>query len=201
MTIKAIIFDYGGVLSTTGKLLPLAEKYAVEFKKDKGKFTTIIETSWNKARINEISSKDFWGSLANFIGIESNELRRRVVDEFSVLRPEMISLIKKLKKSYKLAIISNQIEDWLEEIIEKNEFNKLFDVIVTSYNVKVAKPDLAIFELAINRLGVAAKECVYVDDLEKNIPPAEKLGMKTILFKDNFQLIKDLKKLGVEIKT
>jgi putative hydrolase of the HAD superfamily len=98
-----------------------------------------------------------------------------------------------------LALLSNQIEDWLEEVIEKYELNKLFDVIITSYNFKIAKPDISIFKETAKKLGVKPEECIYIDDLDKNIPPAKKLGMKTILFKNTKQLVEKLNKLGVNI--
>ena len=69
------------------------------------------------------------------------------------------------------------------------------NVIVTSYYSRKAKPDLEIFNEIIKKLNVKAEECVYIDDLEKNIPPAIQLGMKTILFKDIKQMKKALEKI------
>ena len=92
----------------------------------------------------------------------------------------MLDLIKRLKKDYKLGLLSNQIEDWLEEVIKEKRLDKIFDGIVTSYRFKVAKPDVSIFKEIVERLKVKANECVYVDDMKKNIPPAKELGMKVV---------------------
>ena len=92
-------------------------------------------------------------------------------------------------------MLSNQIEDWLEEIIKKYQLDQIFDVIVTSYKEKIPKPDIEIFKITVERLGVQPETCVYIDDLEKNIPPAKELGMKTILFKNIEQMKKELQEL------
>ena len=94
-------------------------------------------------------------------------------------------------------MLSNHIEDWLEELIEKHKLNQIFDSIVTSYNSGMAKTDINIYKKIVNDLDVKSNECIYIDDLEKNLPPAEELGMKTILFKDLEQLKEELKNLGV----
>jgi len=110
-------------------------------------------------------------------------------------RPEMIEIAKKLKKNYKLALLSNQIEDWLEEKIKKHQLDKIFDVIVASYKEKIPKPDIEIFKITVERLGIQPEACVYIDDLEKNISPAKELGMKPILFKNIEQMKKELQEL------
>lgn len=196
---KAIIFDYGGVLSAEASLYSFGTFYAPKFGKNPEDFHKLIIENWDQARVNKMNSKLFWKNLANFIGIDPTSFRKDFLDFFE-FREEVFELVKKLKKNkYKLGLLSNQIEDWLEEIIENHKFNQIFDVIVTSYKSKVAKPDISIFKEIVEKLNVKSTECVYIDDLDKNIPPAKQLGMKTILFKNNKQLIKELKNLGVKI--
>lgn len=195
--VKAIIFDYGGVL-VKGSIRLFGKMYAPKFGANLKEFNKLMIDNWRKARVNNISSELFWVNLANFLKIDKNVFRKDFMDFFG-FRDDVLNLIKKLKKNYKLALLSNQIEEWLEEIIEKYELDKIFDVIITSYNFKIAKPDIAIFNETVKKLDVNPEECIYIDDLEKNIPPAKKLGMKTILFKNTNQLIEELNKLGVNI--
>lgn len=196
--IKAIIFDYGGVLSTNVTLLSFGEMYAAKLEVNPEKFKEIIIDNWDQARINRINSRLFWSNLSNFLKIDKKTLRRDWVAFFK-LRPKALTLVKKLKKNYKLGLLSNHIEDWLEEIIENHKLNQIFDVIVTSYRSRLAKPDIDIFRETIKRLNVKSTECIYIDDMEKNIPPAKELGMKTILFRDLRQLKKELVSFGVRI--
>jgi len=197
--INAIIFDYGGVLSAETSLRSFGALYAPKFGKNVEEFSELIVENWAHARVNAISSRLFWNNLAGFIGIDSHIVRKDFMDFFG-FREDVFALVKKLKKNgYRLGLLSNQIEDWLEEIIENRKFNQLFDVIVTSYTSKIAKPDISIFKETIVKLQVKPAECVYIDDLEKNIPPAKHLGMKTILFTDFETLKKELSLLSVKI--
>ena len=196
--IKAIIFDYGGVLSTPGKIGFFCERYATKLNKNPEEFMELIKENWNKAKINKIKSTLFWTKAAEFLEIDSEKFRRHLLNSFKFQEGVLI-IIKTLKENYKVVLLSNQLEDWLEEVIKEKELDKVFDVIVTSYTSKIAKPDIMIFKETVEKLEVKPEECIYVDDLEKNIPPAKKLGMKTILFKNNKQLINDLKKFGVKV--
>ena len=95
-------------------------------------------------------------------------------------------------------MITNQLQDWFEIVAEKYNIRQLFDEIVTSYESGLAKPDKAIFEFTLKKMGLEPSECVFVDDMEKNIKAAEGVGMKGVLFQDTEQLKSDLKKLGIE---
>lgn len=196
--IKAIIFDYGGVLSNKRSLRSFMEINASKYKTNPWEFNELLIDNWHKARIDKINSKLFWKNLADFLKTDKKTLRKDFMNYLG-FRHEVLDLIKKLKRSYKLGLLSNQIEDWLEEVIENHKLNQIFDVIVTSYNSKVAKPDIAIYKKIVNELGVKPNECVFIDDMEKNIPSAKEIGMQTIHFKDYPQLLDELKNLGVNI--
>ena len=199
VVIKAIIFDYTGVLSVESILRSFGDRYAPKFGKDPEEFKKLFIDNWLQARVNKINSSVFWENLANFLEVDKETFRKDFMD-FLGFRPEVYELIKHLKKrEYKLGLLSNHIEDWLEEIIENHKLDEIFDVIVTSYKSGVAKPDISIFNEIVEKLEVNPNECVYIDDMEKNIPPAKKLGMKTILFTDLENLKKDLASLNVKL--
>ena len=195
--IKAIIFDWGGVLSKETSLRSFAKMYAPKFKANSDEFEKLIVELWLKARVDEINSGVFWEELANFLKIDKKIIRKDLMNYWG-LNNDVFNLVKKLKKNYKLAILSNHLEDWLEEIILTKKLGKLFDVITASYKFKKAKPDISIFNETIKQLKVSPQEIIYVDDLEKNIALAKTLGMKPILFKNTNQLIDELNKLGVK---
>jgi epoxide hydrolase-like predicted phosphatase len=198
--IKAVIFDYGGVLSAEESLRLFGSNYAPKFEKDPDEFNQLIINKWLKARVNEVSSDSFWKDLAGFLGTDKKTLRNDFMDFFG-FREDVFELIKRLKSNnYKLGLLSNHIEDWLEEIIEEHKFNQTFDVIVTSYKSRIAKPDVAIYREIVDKLGVSPKDCIYIDDTKKNLPPAEEIGMKTILFTGLDELRQRLDYFSVRLK-
>jgi epoxide hydrolase-like predicted phosphatase len=196
--IKAIIFDYGGVFSIKSSLKDFGAEYAQKLGKDPEAFKKLMIDNWLKARVSDIDSAVFWEQLAAFLGVDKAVFRKDMIDYFG-FRPEILDLARFLKTDYKLGLLSNHIEDWLEELIENHKLKDIFDVIVTSYGSRVAKPDISIFKEAVAKLGMQPEECVYIDDLEKNIPPAQEIGMSAILFKDVVQLRKELECLGIHM--
>jgi len=195
---KGIIFDYGGVFSIETNLKEFAKMYAQKLGADPDTFWKVLDENWQKAKINEMNSQLFWKNLAEFLNIDKDILRKDLMDYFG-FRQEVLDLVKKLKENYKLAMISNQIEDWLEEVIEQHKLNDFLDVITTSYRFGKAKPDQGIFRETIEKLDLKSEEIIFIDDQEKNLSPAREVGMKTILFKDTEQLINELNNFGVKV--
>lgn len=191
---KTIIFDYTGILTEESNMSKIGEKLAKKYNANVEQFLILLKENWKKARINEMSSILFWENLAAYLKINSKQFRKEFIDFFK-LDKKALEFIKKLKASYKLGLLSNQLEDWLEEDIVKYKLSKVFDVIVTSYQVKKAKPEIEIYNVILKKLEVSASECIFIDDLERNLIPAKELGMQVVLFKDLVQLKKDLKDL------
>ena len=189
--IKAIIFDYGGVFSIETNLNDFAKMYAQKLNVDPDAFSEILDENWQKAKINEMNSQLFWENLANFLKINKDVLRKDLMYYFG-FRQEILDLAQKLKKDYKLAMISNQIEDWLEEVIKQYKLNNIFDTIITSYGFGKAKPDTAIFNETVKKLDVKPEECIYFDNSEENIKIAINLGIKAFLFENTDSLKKVL---------
>ena len=84
-------------------------------------------------------------------------------------------------------------------MLDYHDVRDIFDVIVTSYGEKIAKPNKEIYLRVTQKLGVLPEECVFIDDFKRNIIPAKELGIKTILFRNFKQLKEDLSKLGIKI--
>lgn len=109
-----------------------------------------------------------------------------------------------MKNQYKLAIISNDSSRWSKYLREKFDINKYFDVISISGDLKIQKPDERIFQLTMEKLGVRAEDCLYVDDREGNLEAAKKLGMNAVLLNSRGVLymsdaVNDFKELAGKI--
>ena len=76
----------------------------------------------------------------------------------------------------------------------------MFDILVFSCKEGVRKPEKKIFELTLKKLGVHAPEAVFIDDKKENVKSAEKIGLKTVLFKNILQLKKELVSLSINIE-
>ena len=93
-----------------------------------------------------------------------------------------LRLVSDLRASYKLAILSNADVSLRERLEGDMGIHHLFDDIVCSAEVGMAKPEPAIFALAAERLGLEPRECVFVDDLNTNVEAARQVGMQAVLF-------------------
>lgn len=188
--IKAILFDWGGVFTSNAQLGDFCKEYAEKKGIDFETFNSKMIELWDAARVGNIDSSLFWSELGNQVSVTPEQFHKDL-EAFSGYKPEVLRFVKEaLQGEYKLGIVSNQIETWFEPQIKKYNLKDVFDVISTSYRSRSAKPDLKIFKDTLVQLGVAGSECIYIDDMEKNIPPAQELEMKTILY-SNLQQLKD----------
>lgn len=93
-----------------------------------------------------------------------------------------LDLVRELRPSHKLAILSNADISLRGRLERDIGFHNLFDDIVCSAEVGIAKPEPAIYALAAERLGLEPRECVFVDDLDANVEVARQVGMQAVLF-------------------
>lgn len=128
-------------------------------------------------------------------------IRAVIFDFFGVVEMEggpnkvLLTYIRaKLKPKYKIGIISNALGDWVSEILTKEDI-ELFDDIVISYKVGVAKPTPAIYEKSLKNLGVQAAQAVFIDDIEHFCAAAKSVGMQAIWYKDFEQMKTELETL------
>jgi len=197
--IKAIIFDVGGVLylSRTPEYI-FMQKALNLYGKD---YTNGIAKYIKLSSINKISEKEAFEKMSKYTNISAKKIKNIFIREYRKrfwLNKYLLNLIKRLKKEYKISIISNQFSLSYHLLIN-NKLIKHFFMPIFSHQVKTKKPEEKVYRIALKKLRVPANQTIFVDDREFNLIPAKKLGMKTILFKNNKQLVKDLKKLGVKI--
>ena len=106
--------------------------------------------------------------------------------ELEQLYEEVPYVIKKLSQKYELGIIANQL-DGLKERLETFDIFQYFNYIISSWGVKVMKPDTRIFEYALDKANCSPQEtCMIGDRLDNDILPAKALGMKTVWIKQGF---------------
>jgi len=203
--IRAIVSDFGGVLTT-----PLFAAFAA-FQDEVG----ISPENLGKAmRVGlaegedlplfqlergEISEDEFIAGLEN--GLESILGHRPHLHHFrqkfwGALHPneEMISLMHELKASgLKMAMLTNNVREWEPLWRSMLPVDEIFEEIVDSAFVGCRKPEARIYELTLERIGMPAEACLFIDDLEPNIAGAEAAGMRAVHFRDNAQAIAEIR--------
>jgi len=93
-----------------------------------------------------------------------------------------LDLARGLRGRYKVSVLSNA-DVSLRERLEREGMLSIFDDVVISAEVGVAKPEAAVFRMAAERLGLAPAECVFVDDWDKNVEAAREVGMHALHFR------------------
>jgi epoxide hydrolase-like predicted phosphatase len=197
MTVKAVYFDLGGVIVRTEFQSPreyLADRLGMTYE---DLVKVVFESkSAREASIGKISEDEHWKNVARTLHRPLKE-RKSIHKEFfdgDIIDRELIAFIRSLRPKYKTGLISNAW-DGLRPYMESEKFVDAFDALTISAEVGVMKPDPAIFQHALDQLGVKPKEAVFVDDFSENITGCEAIGMRGIHFKSMEQTLKDLNKL------
>jgi HAD superfamily hydrolase (TIGR01509 family) len=94
-----------------------------------------------------------------------------------------LDIVRALRPAYKISILSNADISLRQRLEHEIGIHHLFDDIVCSAEVAMAKPERAVFELACRRLGLPPVECVFVDDYDVNVKAAQDAGMAAVLFR------------------
>jgi len=182
--IKAVIFDFGGVLAEEGfreGLKAIAMKNGLN---PDDFFKTAEHIIYETGYVTGIADESiFWRALREKTGIKGRdyELREEILKRF-LLRPEMFKYVDNIRFAGLVAAILSDQTNWLDEINEKTPFYRYFDFIFNSYKIRKSKRDSSIFSEICLRIGVRPSETIFIDDNIRNINAAESEGLKTIHF-------------------
>jgi putative hydrolase of the HAD superfamily len=202
MTVQAVIWDFGGVITSS----PF-EAFA-RFEAERGLPADIIrrtnaenhfENAWAKFERAEIDFATFDRMFAEESLALGAEVRGSDVLPLlsGDLRPEMVEALRRVKNSFKTGCITNNLP--ANSIGSKTgrslyvaEVMALFDHVIESAKIGLRKPDPRIYQMMTDTLGVDPKRCVYLDDLGVNLKPAREMGMTTIKVLNAAQAIAEL---------
>lgn len=196
MSIRAVIFDMGGVLlrseSESGR-----RKWEQRLGLAEGELAEIVFNSpvSRQATVGRATDEDVWAHVASRFGLDWETLRQLRRDFWSGDRvdTELADFLRGLRPRYKTAILSNAWPGARKALTERWGLGNAVDEIIISAEEGVAKPDPAIYHIALRRLGVGAAEAVFVDDMPANVEAARVLGMHGVQFRTREQTIADVK--------
>jgi putative hydrolase of the HAD superfamily len=203
--IEAVIFDFGGVMAQFYRPDQFREQED-QLGLQPGTLLEILwrSTDWRLAEVGTITEEEYWRRTGARLGLGTEEETRSFTEElFGDIKtdPRMANLVQGLRRRYHTALLSNATDILPRLLREHFGLDGLFDVQVISALVGLAKPDPAIFRLALDRLGTVPQAAVFIDDFEPNVTAAATLGIQAIHFVDYETLLLALEERGVLIDT
>lgn len=198
MTIRAVIFDYGGVIVQMMDETPrqqLADRLGIDLDSF---YHHIFESE--SARLGsrgEITFARHWGYVCAQLGVPAGE-EAAALEAFLAadgVNHDLMSWIRLLKQRFKTGVLSNAWDNLRGLLVDRWQVAEEFDDLVISAEVGLVKPDRRIYELAVKRMGVLPEEAVFFDDLIDNVSGAQAAGLHAFQYKNLDQAQWDLQSL------
>jgi putative hydrolase of the HAD superfamily len=202
--LKAIIFDYGEVLClapTTDDVEGSARILGVS--------ADSFRELWGRNRDlydrGDLSPETYWRQLAEDAGttLDDSQLQglyERDVTMWSRLNPDMVAWLEILSSAgMKTAVLSNMHIGMVQHARRAFQWLGLVNVVILSAEVRLIKPDPAIYEHCLRGLGVAPSDSLFIDDREVNVAAARAMGIHTVQFQSLAHLRNELQQAGFPV--
>jgi putative hydrolase of the HAD superfamily len=206
--IKAVFWDFGGVLTTS----PFDAFNRFERENHlphnfirKVNAANPDTNAWARLERSEITLEEFDREFELETEASGHAVRGITVLELlsGDLRPEMVEALRRCKKKFRTACLTNNMKGLDEADIkqlgrratELQAVMDIFDYVVESSKIGIRKPDPRFYEIACEIVGVAPAQAVFLDDLGVNLKPARAMGMHTIKVTDPHRALTELESL------
>jgi epoxide hydrolase-like predicted phosphatase len=197
MPIRAVIFDFGGVLVRTEDRSG-RRKWEKRLGLSEGELSRLVFESEvsDRSMVGQADEAEIWQHVAVTFGLNGEQLRELRRDFWSgdQLDAGLVQFLRDLRPRYKTAILSNAWPGTREVFTQRLGLGEAVDEMIISAEEGVAKPDARIYQIAVERLGVQPEEAVFVDDMAENAQGARAVGMRGIQFKNTEQAIAEVQK-------
>jgi putative hydrolase of the HAD superfamily len=204
--IQAVVSDFGGVLTTPlmGSFLALQDEHGISVESFGEAMRAAAEAGDGeiplfKLERGAITEPEFLEQLRD--GLEPRlghrpELHRFREIFFEALDPNepMIDLMRELKASgLRMAMLTNNVQEWEPLWRTMLPVDDIFETVIDSGWVGYRKPEKQIYEITLERIGLPAEACLFVDDMEVNCDAARALGFTAVQYHDPAQAIADVR--------
>jgi putative hydrolase of the HAD superfamily len=205
--LRAVLFDLGGVVFDSP--LDGFTRYESEVGLPVDFIRTLNSTNsdanaWARLERGELTRDEFIAAFeAEALAAGQRLEGLRVLEALKGdVRPVMVEAVRRLKAAaFMTAAVTNNIAPMDSVERDVSGVMALFDVVIESSVVGVRKPEEAFYRIALDKLGVTADECVYLDDLGVNLKPARAMGMTTIKVLDADAAIAELEThVGIRLR-
>lgn len=190
----ALILDYGEVLShpmRAGAIELIASQLDAPPSE-------MASTYWRYRREYDLGlpASEYWQLVAQDLGVPFDEgllgsLVAIDVDSWTHYRDEMWALVAEYRQAGgRLAMLSNGVPEIVARIRADHDLARLFDAVVVSCEVQLAKPQPDIYHLTLDRLGLEPAQALFVDDREENVEAARALGLPAFRFTGDIETLR-----------
>ena len=186
MPIRGVIFDFGGVINNMrwDVMQALEQEHGLE------RGTLLRSTydceEWREVEVGRGDVEAWWRSvhrrLEELAGKALPPLLLHWRESWGLI-DENVELVRALRPPYRVSVLSNADLTLEERMRDGMNIHHLFDDVVCSAVVGLAKPEHAIYRLAAERLGLPVGECIFIDDSRRNVVAAEEVGMTAIYYR------------------
>jgi putative hydrolase of the HAD superfamily len=190
--IKAVIFDFGGVLMRTGDPAGRRE-WEARLGLPQGALERIVHGSaaWIKAQRGLISVDDYWAETARVLQLSASDLTALQADYFrdDHLDLDLVALVGSLREAgYRVGLLSNDTLTLEHKLRYDLALYDVFDAVIISAAIGVMKPDPGAYRAVARALGVECGECLFIDDSPANVNGARCVGMQAIHYRAGMDL-------------
>jgi len=195
--IKAVLFDFGGVLAEEGfrnGLLELGRRQGLNPQAVSENGRRIVHQSGYV--IGRGSEGDFWRQMRQETGLRGTdeELSAVILSSF-VLRPRMLDFVRRLRAGGLITAIVSDQTDWLERLDRRDGFSAEFHRVFNSYRLGKSKWDASVFDDVARELAIAPAAALFTDDTREHVERAISRGMQGIVFEDEESFLRQAEKL------
>ncbi len=203
--IKAIVSDFGGVLTTplVGSFMAFQDETGISTENLGKAMQAVAEADGEHPLYalerGEVTEVDFLeriaGGLEPLVG-HRPEMHRFKEIYFKALNPNppMIELMRELKaEGFRMAMLTNNVREWEPLWRSMLPVDEIFELVVDSAFVGRRKPEPEIYRLTLERIGLPAEACLFVDDVEVNCEGAREVGLNAVHFRENAQAIAEIR--------
>jgi glucose-1-phosphatase len=190
--IRAVLWDMGGVILRTMDW-GLRSRWEDRLGLPRMQLTRLVFESdaARRATVGQASEEDVWQSVGDALHLDPptrDQLRRDYFAHDQIDAP-LMEFIRSLGRRVRIGMITNawpEVRHYLQNVFRISD---AFDPLIISAEVRLAKPDPRIYQLALERLGVPPSQAVFVDDFEENVTGARWVGMQAVHFTSTPQAI------------
>ena len=201
--VRAVFFDFGGVVARMDR--ELLTDFEARHGLSEGSMLNALYLipEWKAVEVGE-GTEETWleavrQKLDELAGRPLPDVRDEWATMWRTLDEDVLGLIRGLRPRYGVGLISNATDRLDGELRDYHKIDGLFDVIVNSWRVRMAKPDARIYQLAAERIGAEPSACVHIDDLAHNVEGARAAGFQGIHHRGDYPALeRELRSLGVE---
>jgi putative hydrolase of the HAD superfamily len=192
MTIRAVVFDIGGVLEITPPT-GWVDQWEARLHLNPGELDARLMDVWRAGTLGTISHGEVETRIGQILGMDQQQVAALMTDLWEEylgeLNVELATYFASLRPRYRTALLSNSFAGARDKEQERYHFAELCDLLIYSHEEGIAKPERRIFELTCERLGVQPSEVIFLDDVKANVAAAREFGMQAILFRQTNQAI------------